>query len=87
MPLDRKNTLSSTTPGSGRLSKFLLSPHFTGLVLPAIILAVGAVYHLMTIRQHRQTEQELREEIQTLQSERESLESRLKERDRELNTH
>jgi cell division protein FtsB len=77
MPLDRKNTLSSNTPGSGRLSKFLLSPHFTGLVLPAVILAVGAVYHLVTIRQHRETEQELRKEIQTLQSDKKSLESRL----------
>ena len=78
MPLSgRKVTSSSPPPESGWLSKFLLSPHFTGLLLPAVILAVGAVYHLVTIRQHRQTEQELREKIQTLESEKQSLESRL----------
>jgi hypothetical protein len=79
MPLSgRKVTSSSPPPESGGLSKFLLSPHFTGLLLPAVILAVGAVYHLVTIRQHRQTEQELREEIQTLRNAKDSLESRLK---------
>ena len=78
MPLVRKSTLSSSPPPeSGWLSKFLLSPHFTGLLLPAVILTVGAAYHLVTIHQHRRTEQELREEVQTLQSEKQSLESRL----------
>jgi hypothetical protein len=79
MPLSARKVTSSSAPSeSGWLSKFLLSPHFTGLLLPAVILAVGAVYHLMTIRQHRQTEQELREEIQTLRNEKVTLESQLK---------
>lgn len=78
MPHSGRKVRSSSARESGRLSKFLLSPHFTGLVLPAIILAVGAVYHLMTIRQHRQMEQDLRKEIQTLHSEKVALESRLK---------
>ena len=79
MPLSGRNlTSTSGPPEGGRLSKFLLSPHFTGLLLPAVILAVGAAYHLVTLRQHQHTEQELREEIQTLRNERESLESRLR---------
>ena len=63
---------------SGGISRLLLSPHFTGLLLPAVILAVGAVYHLVTIRQHQQTEKELREELRVLRDDKESLESRLK---------
>ena len=78
MPLSGRKVISSSARERSWLSKFLLSPHFTGLLLPAVILAVGAAYHLVTIRQHRHTEQELREEIQTLRNERESLESRLK---------
>ena len=77
MPLSGRKVISSSARERGWLSKFLLSPHFTGLFLPAVILAVGAVYHLVTIRQHRQTEQELREEIQTLRNERESREKTL----------
>src|SRR5881394_2290077 len=79
MPLSgRKLTSTSGPPEGGWLSKFLLSPHFTGLLLPAVILAVGAVYHLVAIRQHQQTEKELREELRVLRDDKESLESRLK---------
>ena len=79
MRLSGRKVISSSARERGWLSKFLLSPHFTGLLLPAVILAVGAVYYFVTIRQHRQTEKELREEIQTLRNAKESLESRLKD--------
>lgn len=79
MPLlGKKSPSSSTAPESGRLSKILQSPHFTGLLLPAVILAVGAIYHLVTIRQHQQTEKELREELRIVRDEKALLESRLK---------
>ncbi len=79
MPPWGKRAPSSSTPQeNGRMSKFLLSPHFTGLLLPAVILAVGAVYHLVTIRQHQQMEKELREELRILRDEKALLESRLK---------
>ena len=83
MPRLGKRAPSSSAPQEiGKVSKFLLSPHFTGLLLPAVILAVGAIYHLVTIHQHQQTEKELREELRTLRDQNERLESRVKALDR-----
>ena len=79
MPRLGKRAPSSSAPQEiGKVSKFLLSPHFTGLLLPAVILVVGAVYHLVTIHQHQQTEKKLQEELHILRDEKALLESRLK---------
>lgn len=84
MPLGEKKVKLASAPGSGRLSKFLLSPHFTGILLPAVIMAVGAVYHITTIWQNQQTEKELREEIRVLRQEKETFELRLKSLEEEV---
>jgi fermentation-respiration switch protein FrsA (DUF1100 family) len=78
MPLGEKRVPPARTPESGRLAKFLLSPHFTGILLPSVIMVVGAIYHLTTIWQHQQIEKKLREEIRVLRQEKETFESRLK---------
>jgi fermentation-respiration switch protein FrsA (DUF1100 family) len=84
MPLGEKRVTPSSAPDSGRLAKFLLSPHFTGILLPAVIMVVGAVYHFATVWQHEQTEKELREEIRVLREEKGSIESRLKSLEEEV---
>ena len=78
MPLVDKKLSANSIAERGRLSSFLLSPHFTGILLPAVILAVGAIYHLAAVWKHQQTEQELREEIRVLRQEKKTFESRLK---------
>ena len=84
MPLGEKRVTPASMLDSGRLAKFLLSPHFTGILLPAVILAVGAIYHLTTVWKHQQTEKELREEIRVLQQDKETFESRLKSLEEEV---
>jgi hypothetical protein len=51
MPLVEKRVSPSRSAEGGGLSKFLLSPHFTGILLPAVIMAAGAVYHFATVWQ------------------------------------
>ncbi|MCE9525394.1 MAG: hypothetical protein K8R36_05005 [Planctomycetales bacterium] len=69
MPLLEKKLSASRNAEGGGLSRFLLSPHFTGILLPAVILAAGAVYHFATVWKYQQTEKELREEIRALRQE------------------
>lgn len=85
MPLAGTRKPSGSAPSkAGGVSKLLLSPHFTGLVLPGLILAVGAIYHLAVVGNHRQTEKALQDELRILKEERDSLESRLKAVEREV---
>jgi len=49
-----------------------------------MIMVMGAVYHLTTVWQHQQAEQELREEIRVLRQEKETFESRLKSLEEEV---
>ena len=65
-------------------SRFLLSPHFTGLILPAVILAVGAIYHFTTVWRQQDIEKSLREEIRILHQEKEQLEERQRALEGEL---
>lgn len=78
MTLGEKRVTHGSPSDSGRLVKFLLSPHFTGILLPAVILAMGAIYHFSTVWEHQRTEKELREEILVLKEEKAGIESRLK---------
>ena len=79
MPLvEKRESTSGDPPDSRSFWKILLSPHFTGLLLPTVILGVGAIYHLAVVGKHQQTEGTLREEIRILREERDGLESRLK---------
>ena len=84
MPLGEKSVTPASAPDSGKLVKFLLSPHFTGILLPAMIMVVGAVYHFTTVWKHQQTEQELREEIRVLRQEKKTFESRLESLENEV---
>jgi hypothetical protein len=87
MPLVGTRKPSGSAPSrAGGVSRFLLSPHFTGLILPALILAVGAIYHLAVVGNYRQTEKELQEELRILKEERDTLELRLKAVESEVET-
>lgn len=84
MALLEKRTSREGQPKNRRLAQILSSPHFTGILLPAVILAVGVGYHLNAVWKHQQTEQDLREEIRVLKEVKAEIESRLKALEEEV---
>lgn len=76
--LEERGRSTSVPPERHGLAKVLLSPRFTGLLLPGVLLVLGAVYHFTTARTHQETEKGLRDELRILREEKEGMESRLK---------
>lgn len=62
----------------GSVSKFLLSPFFTGILLPGALLIAGTIYHFVTVRGKDQEVETLREQLRILGDEKEGLQKRLK---------
>ena len=58
--------------------KFLLSPLFTGPLLPGFLLVAGTIYHFTIVGRQQKVERSLREEIHTLRQEKEQLEVKIR---------